>query len=52
MNKNLDEYFIKNYKNKTKKEMAKELGVSYGKIEWELRKRKLTKFSFRTYKIT
>lgn len=44
MDKNLDEYFIKNYKNKTKKEMAKELGVSYGKVEWELRKRKLTKY--------
>ena len=44
MENNLDLYFVNNYKHKTKQEMANELGVSYGKIEWELRKRKLTKY--------
>ena len=45
----MKDYLIKNYKNKTKKELAQYLNVSYSKIEWELKKLKLTKFKHRNY---
>lgn len=43
------EYLKENYKIKTKQEMAKGLGISYNKVEWELRKLQLTKFKSKKY---
>ncbi len=45
----MKDYLIKNYKYKTKKQMADELGVSFNKIEWELKKLGLRKFKNKKY---
>lgn len=38
------QYMIDNYPNKTKQEIANELGLTKSSVDWELRKRGLSKF--------
>ena len=45
----MEKYLIENYKTKTKKELAKELGLTYNQVEHKLRSLGLSKFSNKKY---
>ena len=45
----MEKYLIENYKTKTKKELAKELGLTYNQVEHKLRRLGLSKYSNKKY---